>query len=130
MKLITFSDRDSTRIGLLTGDDVVDIRAVAPDVPSEMVAFLAAGEPADRPSAEGGKSADLGAGRDVNNNKCFAETPWHVRQPVVDGLDLSLSDEEILSQTEAAYTGTPDFQPMESWQKAFSSRLEERYGKR
>ncbi len=65
-----------------------------------------------------------------NNIECFVETPWHVRQPVVDGLDLSLSDEVILSQTEAAYRGTPDFQPMESWQKALASRLEEKYGER
>ncbi len=62
-----------------------------------------------------------------NGIECFAETPWHVRQPVVDGLDLSLTDEEILAQTEAAYKGTPDFQPMESWKQALTQRLAERW---
>ncbi|MCP5057999.1 MAG: hypothetical protein GY937_14935 [bacterium] len=62
-----------------------------------------------------------------NGIECFAETPWHVRQPVVDGLDLSLTDEEILAQTEATYEGTPDFQPMESWKQALTQRLAERW---
>ncbi len=58
-----------------------------------------------------------------NGIECFVDTPWHVRQPVVDGLDLSLSDEEILAQTKAAYEGTPDFQPMAEWRDAFEQEL-------
>lgn len=46
MKLITFIHQGSTRIGLLAGDEVVDLKAAAPDLPHEMVAFLEAGEPA------------------------------------------------------------------------------------
>ena len=46
MKLITFTHRGSTRIGVLVGDEVVDLQAAAPALPTEMVAFLAAGEPA------------------------------------------------------------------------------------
>jgi len=63
-----------------------------------------------------------------NGIECFVDTPWHVRQPVTDALDLSLSDEEILAQTEAAYRDTPDFQPMESWKKALAERLAKRWG--
>jgi catechol-2,3-dioxygenase len=63
-----------------------------------------------------------------NGIECFAETPWHVRQPVVEGLDLSLSDEEILAQTEAGFREAPDFQPMESWKQALAERLEDRWG--
>ncbi len=63
-----------------------------------------------------------------NGIECFVNTPWHVRQPVVDGLDLSLTDEEILAQTEATYKDAPDFQPMESWKQALSERLEEKWG--
>ncbi len=62
-----------------------------------------------------------------NGIECFVETPWHVRQPVVAELDLSLTDEEILSQTEANYKGTPDFQPMESWKQALTQRLADRW---
>lgn len=58
-----------------------------------------------------------------NNIECFVDTPWHVRQPVTDALDLSLPDEEILARTEAAYAGTPDFQPMKSWTEALAQRL-------
>ncbi len=63
-----------------------------------------------------------------NGIECFVDTPWHVRQPVVDPLDLSLSDEEILAQTEAKYREPPDFQPRESWKAALERRLAERWG--
>jgi len=46
VRLISFSDRTGTRIGLLAGDEIVDLRAAAPQLPTEMCAFLAAGEPA------------------------------------------------------------------------------------
>jgi 2-keto-4-pentenoate hydratase/2-oxohepta-3-ene-1,7-dioic acid hydratase in catechol pathway len=45
MRLITFSD-DTQRIGLLDGDEVVDLQAADPTLPTEMCAFLAAGEEA------------------------------------------------------------------------------------
>lgn len=63
-----------------------------------------------------------------NNIECFVETPWHVRQPVVGALDLSLSDEEILARTEASYKETPGFQPMQDWKDALTQRLAERWG--
>ena len=64
-----------------------------------------------------------------NNVECFVDSPWHVRQPVVDLLDLSLPDEEILARTEARYRDGPDFQPMNAWEDAFARRIEERWGK-
>ncbi|MCP4005086.1 MAG: glyoxalase [bacterium] len=63
-----------------------------------------------------------------NGIECFVDTPWHVRQPVVDPLDLSLSEDELTAQTEAKYKGTPDFQPMEDWKQALAQRLSERFG--
>jgi len=60
-----------------------------------------------------------------NGIECFVDTPWHVRQPVVDPLDLSLSDEEILAKTEADYKDTPDFQPMARWREGLARRLAE-----
>ena len=62
-----------------------------------------------------------------NNIECFVDTPWHVRQPVVDPLDLSLSDDEILAQTEATYKATPDFKPMDTWKAEFEQRLSDRW---
>jgi catechol-2,3-dioxygenase len=61
-----------------------------------------------------------------NGIECFVDTPWHVRQPVVEPLDLSLSDAEILARTEAACRAAPDFQPIESWRAALAKRLAER----
>ena len=58
-----------------------------------------------------------------NGIECFVDTPWHVRQPVLGGLDLSASDEEILAKTEETYAGTPDFQPLSEWKEAFAKRL-------
>lgn len=46
MRLITFTDEQSTRIGILHEDQIVDLSAAAPDIPSEMVAFLEAGDAA------------------------------------------------------------------------------------
>lgn len=46
MRLVTFSHAGSTRIGLLDGEQVLDLRAAAPDLPREMCAFLEAGETA------------------------------------------------------------------------------------
>jgi len=63
-----------------------------------------------------------------NGIECFVDTPWHVRQPVVDPLDLSKADEEILAQTEATYRDTPDFQPMETWRQSLAERLAARWG--
>ena len=43
MKLATFSHSNSTRIGIVDGDGVVDLASAAPDLPREMLAFLDAG---------------------------------------------------------------------------------------
>jgi 2-keto-4-pentenoate hydratase/2-oxohepta-3-ene-1,7-dioic acid hydratase in catechol pathway len=43
MKLVTFTQGGSTRIGVLDGDAVVDLSIAAPNLPREMCAFLAAG---------------------------------------------------------------------------------------
>lgn len=61
-----------------------------------------------------------------NGIECFVDTPWHVRQPVVEPLDLSLSDAEILARTEATCRAAPDFQPIASWKAALAKRLAER----
>ena len=44
MRLVTFTDTGSTRIGILQDDKIVDLAVAAPDLPQEMVGFLEAGE--------------------------------------------------------------------------------------
>ncbi len=46
MRLATFTQEGTTRIGVVEGDRIVDLAAAAPELPREMVAFLEAGEPA------------------------------------------------------------------------------------
>ena len=43
MKLATFTHNGTTRIGVVVGDEIVDLGAAAPGLPQEMKAFLAAG---------------------------------------------------------------------------------------
>ncbi len=43
MKLVTFTHDDTTRIGVVDGDEVVDLAAAAPDLPRDMLGFLEVG---------------------------------------------------------------------------------------
>ncbi|MGI9590288.1 MAG: hypothetical protein ACR2P8_02885, partial [Myxococcota bacterium] len=50
MKLATFtphpSDPDADRIGVVDGEEVLDLAAAAPNLPREMLRFIEAGAPA------------------------------------------------------------------------------------
>ena len=46
MKLATFTHEGRTRLGVVTGDEIVDLAAAAPSLATDMLAFLAAGTPA------------------------------------------------------------------------------------
>ncbi|MGB0921618.1 MAG: fumarylacetoacetate hydrolase family protein [Alphaproteobacteria bacterium] len=46
MKLATFTHNGSTRIGLVEGDEMIDLSAAAPDLPTDMLSFLQAGDAA------------------------------------------------------------------------------------
>ena len=70
MRLVTFTDTDSTRIGVLKGDKIVDLAVAAPDLPREMVAFLEAGE-----SALVKARAAAGADASVNVADVTLESP-------------------------------------------------------
>lgn len=48
---------------------------------------------------------------DGNRIEIYAHTPWHVPQPHAHPFDLSLSNEEILRQTEAHCREDPGFMP-------------------
>ena len=46
MRLVTFAHNGSTRLGVLNGDSITDLSRAAPELPTEMNAFLSAGEAA------------------------------------------------------------------------------------
>jgi 2-keto-4-pentenoate hydratase/2-oxohepta-3-ene-1,7-dioic acid hydratase in catechol pathway len=57
MKLATFTDNNETRIGVVVGDEVADLSRAAPELPREMVAFLAAGPSALQAAAQATEGA-------------------------------------------------------------------------
>lgn len=60
MKLATFTHDGATRIGVVVGDTVVDLSAAAPQLPTQMCAFLSAGDAAldaARAAADAGAQA-------------------------------------------------------------------------
>ncbi len=87
MKLITFTHRGSTRIGLLAGNDVVDLLAAAPDLPSEMVSFLEAGEPA----LEAARAAIEASGPRLSLADVHLESPI-LRPPKILAVGLNYAD--------------------------------------
>jgi 2-keto-4-pentenoate hydratase/2-oxohepta-3-ene-1,7-dioic acid hydratase in catechol pathway len=57
MKLATFRHSGRTGLGVVTGDGIVDLAAAAPDLPTEMTAFLAAGPAALAAAARAAQGA-------------------------------------------------------------------------
>jgi catechol 2,3-dioxygenase len=60
-----------------------------------------------------------------NTVEVYVDTPFYVEQPHGDPLDLSRTDEEILSETEAICRRDPSFKALEEWQTEFLSRAPE-----
>ena len=52
MQLVTFTESNNTRIGLLKDDGVIDLSAVKPDLPTDMLGFVQAGDAAKAAAAE------------------------------------------------------------------------------
>ena len=63
--------------------------------------------------------------RDPEGNRIevFIDSPWYVEQPLIEPLDLSLSDDEIHERTRTAYSGSPTFRPAEEWRAEFTEKL-------
>lgn len=62
MRLLTFEYRGSRRVGVRSGDSIVDVSRVDPDVPPDLVSLLEAGPAALAAAAE---AAERGAGIDA-----------------------------------------------------------------
>jgi len=52
MKLATFSQAGSTRIGVVRGDEIVDLSSAAPELPRDLIGFLAGGPGARQRAGE------------------------------------------------------------------------------
>ncbi|MEE9278323.1 MAG: VOC family protein [Dehalococcoidia bacterium] len=58
-----------------------------------------------------------------NTIEAFVDSPYYVRQPLADPLDLSLSDDEIVRQTKDRYGDDPTFKTMEEWKKEVAVKM-------
>jgi len=56
-----------------------------------------------------------------NTVEVYLDTPYYVPQPHGDPLDLDLSDEEIMRETERSCRADPGFMLLEDWQKQFQA---------
>ncbi|NCF33759.1 MAG: hypothetical protein GWP50_09355, partial [Proteobacteria bacterium] len=65
MKLITFTESSRTRIGLLQGEQIVDLSQVAPALPDDMLTLLEAGDTALQEAAKHADAATHFAAVDV-----------------------------------------------------------------
>ena len=58
---------------------------------------------------------------EYNGVEVFINTPWHVRQPQGEPLDLDRSNDEIVESTRAHFSKEPEFGPIDDF---FSRRAE------
>ncbi len=63
--------------------------------------------------------------RDPEGNRLeiFADTPWHVAQPVRFEVDLTLPEEDLIAWTEARVSEMPGFRPLDGWYDDHRARL-------
>jgi catechol 2,3-dioxygenase len=63
--------------------------------------------------------------RDPEGNRIevFADSPWHVPQPVREPLDLDRPEAEILRETEAFCRARQGFKPMAEWRAEIARKL-------
>jgi catechol 2,3-dioxygenase len=52
---------------------------------------------------------------EFNGVEVFIDTPWHVRQPQGEVLDLARTDEEIVELTHAHFSKEPEFEPIDDF---------------
>jgi len=60
-----------------------------------------------------------------NTVEVYFDTPWQVRQPHGDPLDLDRPDHEIWAETERVCRADPTFQPASVWAQRFDEALRE-----
>ncbi|MFI5314537.1 MAG: fumarylacetoacetate hydrolase family protein [Myxococcota bacterium] len=87
MKLATFTHAGSTRIGVVRGDELVDLASAAPELPRDLIGFLALGQRARQRAGE--VSAATGARLALADVKLEAPIP---RPPKYLAIGLNYAD--------------------------------------
>jgi catechol 2,3-dioxygenase len=63
---------------------------------------------------------------EFNGVEVFIDTPWHVRQPQGEPLDLDKSNVEIVEATRAHFSGEPEFGPIDEFYSRRAAHFDER----
>lgn len=63
---------------------------------------------------------------EMNGVEVFIDTPWHVRQPQGEPLDLRKSNDEIVEATHAHFSTEPEFGPIDDFYRARAEHLAKR----
>lgn len=50
-----------------------------------------------------------------NGVEVFCDSPWHVKQPQIQGWDPTKTPEEVLAHVEESFRGKPEFGPMDDY---------------
>ncbi len=53
----------------------------------------------------------------------FVDSEWYIKQPLLEPLDLSRSDADILAATEAMCRAAEGFEPASQWRARQASRM-------
>jgi catechol-2,3-dioxygenase len=66
--------------------------------------------------------------RDIEGNpmELYVDSPWYTPQPCGEPFDLSLSDDEIMRQTEALCRSRPNFEAAETWRARLAQTIDSR----
>src|SRR5262245_5007616 len=99
MKLATFTHLGRTRVGVVTGDEILDLGAAAPTLPADMRAFLGLGTPA----LDAARSAQEKPGHRLPLREVTLEAPVP-NPPEVLAVGLNYKD-----HIEEAQLPTPEF---------------------
>lgn len=54
----------------------------------------------------------------------FVDAPWYVEQPIIEPLDLSRSDEDILALTYESFKDQPGFKDIAEWREAMQAKID------
>ena len=125
--------RDHHQIVLVEGrppglpDRIVNQVSFRVDTLAELQAFwrrICAAAPRDLVAITHGNAWSIYF-RDPEGNRLevFADTPWHVTQPVREPIDLDRPEAQILADTEAFCRARPGFRPMAEWQREVAARI-------
>ena len=63
---------------------------------------------------------------EFNGVEVFIDTPWHVRQPQGEPLDLDKSNDEIVEATRAHFANEPEFGPIDAFYRRRAEQVAQR----